>query len=162
MGTARSSRRPLVLSLIFGVALPALLFGLFVVNLFYYPFTSATPNFVDVERVYDKMVVPDTWVKKGEGANKGIAGRQCPPFESDGCFSKVGTFTVPVGTAEEEVKAVFLSMGCPSVYSFRRETIGGSPSTSYECSVSNGVKVVGSLQENGSVSWDMYVNAGSR
>ena len=144
--------------IIVSVLLPVVLVGLLVVNWFVYPFSSANPNFADVEAVYSKMVVPTDWVKKGEGANKGIAGRQCQ-IESDGCFSKTATFVVPKNTTEDQVKKVFESMGCMSVAADRNIEVGGPTSTTFRCSV-GGLVAVGSLLERES-EWEMYVNVGS-
>jgi hypothetical protein len=132
--------------------------GLLAIHWFVYPFTSAQPNYADVEAVYDKMVVPDSWVKKGEGANKGIAGRRCP-IESDGCFSKVGRFGVPKGTTEEEVKRAYESLGCISVIAQRTEQKGGVTYTDFECS-SGALRVSGSMTERNE--WELTINVGTR
>ena len=144
--------------IVFAVVLPILLATLLIINWFVYPFVSAKPNFADVEAVYNKMVVPADWVKKGEGSNKGIAGRQCP-IESDGCFSKAARFTVPVGTTEDVVKSVFKSLGCISVVADRTEQVGGIAYTDFECSA--GVtRASGTLKEKSE--WELSVNVGSR
>ena len=135
------------------------LIGLLVVNWFVYPFTSKEPNFADVEAVYNKMVAPNTWVKKGEGANKGIAGRQCP-IESDGCFSKVASFTIPISEYASDVESIAISMGCPSSNQSRVEQIGGPASMSFRCS-SGAIIVSGSIVERGD-RWDAYVYSSSR
>ena len=141
------------------ILVPVVFVGLLVVNWFVYPFTSAKPNFADVESVYNKMVVPDTWVKKGEGANKGIAGRQCP-IESDGCFSKVASFTVPKSTTEEDVKSVYKSLGCISVVVDRTVQQGGGVTyADYECS-SGATRVSGTLTERDE--WGLTVNVATQ
>lgn len=150
----------LILVIGLSIGLPLVLVGLIVVNWFVYPFTSADPNFADVEAVYNRMVVPDTWIKKGEGANKGIAGRQCP-IESDGCFSKVATFTVPKTTTEEEIKEVYKSLGCVSVLSDRTEQRGGVTYIDFECST-EAVFPYGTLTEEGVDGWNLTLGVSSR
>ncbi len=108
--------------LLFGLV-PVVLIGLLIVNWFVYPFTSAEPNFADVEAVYNKMVVPEGWVKKGEGSNKGIVGRQCP-IESDGCFSKAADYTVNGLIGKEDVLRVTELSGCASPV-YKDETYKG-------------------------------------
>ena len=144
--------------IVFAVVLPILLATLLIINWFVYPFVSAKPNFADVEAVYNKMVVPADWVKKGEGANKGIAGRQCP-IESDGCFSKAGTFSVPMGTTEGVVKDVFESLGCISVLTETNTEKNGPTTTTFRCSA-GALIVVGSLLERDGKQ-EMYVNVGT-
>lgn len=144
--------------LLFGLV-PIVLMGLLVVNWFVYPFTSKVPNFADVEAVYNKMVVPEGWVKKGEGANKGIAGRQCP-IESDSCFSKSAEFSVPSTVTEDEIKKVYESMGCISVLADRSEPKGAKPYTDFECS-SGSLVLGGTLNENFDP-WRLTVGVGSR
>jgi hypothetical protein len=104
------------------------------IHWFVYPFTSAQPNFADVEAVYSKMVVPDTWVKVGEGANSGIAGRRCP-IESDGCFSKSANFSIKSAVSSQEVIDVIEQSGCASP-ALKDETYKGDPEGSrfsYSC-----------------------------
>jgi hypothetical protein len=141
------------------IGLPVLVVGALIIHWFVYPFTSAQPNFADVEAVFSKMVVPETWVKKGEGSNKGIAGRRCP-IESDGCFSKVASFLVPTSTTQAEIESVMISMGCVTAMVNRIEEQGGPTSVSGRCS-SGAIIVSVSLLERGEM-WDMYVNASSR
>ena len=145
--------------IILTVFLPVLFTGLLLVNWFVYPFTSAKPNFADVEAVYDKMVVPSDWVKKVEGSNKGIAGRQCP-IESDGCFSKAATFGLPQSEYQTSVDTLAKSMGCPSSNLDRVEQSGGPATASFRCA-SGGIIVSGTIIERGS-SWEGYVNVSSR
>lgn len=144
--------------IILAILLPVILVSALLINWFVYPFTSAKPNFADVEAVYTKMAVPADWVKIGEGSNKGIAGRQCP-IESDGCFSKVGSFIVPVGTSEEKIKQVYISMGCVSVIADRTEQKGGFTYTDFECS-SGALRVSGTLIEKDE--WGLSVNVATR
>lgn len=134
--------------------------GSLAIHWFVYPFTSAKPNYADVEAVYDKMVVPNSWVKKGEGSNKGIAGRRCP-IESDGCFSKVASFTVPKTTTEDEVKNVYMSLGCVSVVAQRTEQKGGVTYTDFECGA-DGVFPYGTLTEEGDDGWRLTIGVSSR
>jgi hypothetical protein len=128
------------------------------VNWFVYPFTSATPNFADVEKVYSRMVVPSTWTKLGEGANKGLHGRQCP-VESDGCFSKAATFSVPNTVTVDEIKEAYKSMGCVSVLAERTDQVGGVSYTSFRCST-GAMHVSGSLTER--ETWSLTINVSSR
>ncbi len=144
--------------IVFAVVVPILLIGLLIVNWFVYPFVSAKPNFADVEAVYNKMVVPADWVKKGEGSNKGIAGRQCP-IESDGCFSKAATFSVPTGTTEEVVKDVFKSLGCVSVSTDTNTEKNGPTTTTFRCSAGELIAVGSLLERDGRQ--EMYVNVGT-
>lgn len=115
------------------------------INWFVYPFSSANPNFADVEAVYNKMQIPSTWTKTGEGANKGIAGRQCG-IESNGCFSKSATFNVPQSVTVDEIKNVYIGMGCISVVSDKTEQSGGPSYTVFRCS-SGGIILAGTLKE---------------
>jgi len=146
--------------IVVAVTLPILFIVATVVNWFVYPFSSAKPNFADVEAVYNKMAVPATWVKKAEGSNRGIAGRQCP-IESDGCFSKVGTFRVPINTKEDEVKKALESLGCISVLADRTEQRGGATYTDFECSA-DGTFPWGTLTEEGVDGWNLTIGVSSR
>lgn len=131
---------------VFAVVVPIVLFAMLIVNWFVYPFVSAKPNFADVEAVYNKMVVPADWVKKGEGSNKGIAGRQCP-IESDGCFSKYTDYTLPKGSTKDVVLATVLSSGCVSASEEDKSQKGGKASIfSYTC-MSGPVRVIGSWEQ---------------
>lgn len=143
---------------VFAVVVPIVLFAMLIVNWFVYPFSSAKPNFADVEAVYDKMVVPADWVKKGEGANKGIAGRQCP-IESDGCFSKASTYSVPTSTSKAVVIDVFESLGCVSVSSDENTEKNGPTSTTFRCSVGALIATGSLLERDGKQ--EMYVNVGT-
>ena len=145
--------------IVVAVTLPILFIVATVVNWFVYPFSSTKPNFADVEAVYNKMVVPDTWVKKAEGSNRGIAGRQCP-IESDGCFSKVATFSIPAANYTTEIESVAMSMGCPSSNQSRVEQIGGPASMSFRCA-SGAIIVSGTIIERGD-NWEAYVYSSSR
>lgn len=145
--------------IVFAVVLPILLATLLIINWFVYPFVSAKPNFADVEAVYNKMVVPADWVKKGEGANKGIAGRQCP-IESDGCFSKSAEFSVPNTVTESDIKKVYESMGCVSVVADRSEPKGAKPYTDFECSA--GPLVLGGTLDEGYEPWRLTIGVGTR
>jgi hypothetical protein len=129
------------------------------VNWFVYPFTSASPNYSDVEKVYSRMVVPAGWTKQGEGANKGLRGRQCP-IESDGCFSKAATFGVPTTVTVDEIKEVYKSMGCVSVKAERSEPIGDKPYTDFDCA-SGAMHLSGTLDEKNNP-WELNINVGSR
>jgi hypothetical protein len=153
MGKLAASKKRIFLVVFLCAVLPLGLITAFIVNTFFYPFTSANPNFNDVEAVYSKMQVPEDWIKQGEGSNKGIAGRQCP-IESDGCFSKVGRYIIPVGTTPDDVKSVFESLGCVSVSSDRSEQAGGVTYTDFECSV-GGLRASGSLTEESE--WEIVV-----
>lgn len=152
-----SSKKSFIISL---TALVVVGLGLQFVNWFIYPFSSAHPNFSDVESVYAKMQVPSTWTKKGEGANRGIAGRQCG-IESDGCFSKVAAFEVPKSTGAEDIKSVLTGMGCISVVSDRTDQKGGTSYTDFECST-EGVKPWGTLKEEGVDGWSLSLGVSSR
>lgn len=144
---------------VFAVVVPIILIVLLIINWFVYPFVSAKPNFADVEAVYNKMVVPADWVKKGEGANKGIAGRQCP-IESDGCFSKSASFEVPMSDYKQAIEQITTSMGCTSSGYDRNEQVGGPSATNFRCS-SGAIIVSGTVIERLD-KWEGYVNASSR
>ena len=137
-----SSKKSIIISL---TVLVVVAIGLQFVNWFIYPFSSAHPNFSEVEAVYDKMQVPSTWIKTGEGANKGIAGRQCG-IESNGCFSKSATFSVPTTTTTEQIKNVYIGMGCVSVAADRTEQLDGPVYTTFRCT-SGGLVIAGTLKE---------------
>lgn len=140
------------------VALPVLSVGALMIHWFAYPFTSVQPNFADVEAVYSKMVVPDTWVKKGEGANKGIAGRRCP-IESDGCFSKSSDYDISAPT-ENEVLAVISSSGCISPVRKNETFKGDAENSKYSYSCFSGVIRVGVSVDVGK--GEIHVVAASR
>jgi hypothetical protein len=131
------------------------------INWFVYPFTSASPNYADVERVYSRMVVPASWQKTGEGANKGLHGRQCP-IESDGCFSKVGSFDVPKTDYDQALRDVTQSMGCTSISIRRVPQSSAVKSANFECRT-NGIKISGTVIEYVVESnWEVSINASTR
>ena len=121
-----------------------------IINFFVYPFQSAKPNFADVERVFNKIVIPADWVEISSSENRGIAGRACPIEPGSACFHKGTRFTVPSGLTVEAAQGVFDDSGCPIVAFTRSEPIGGDPYTNFSCSI-EGLEVSGTLieQESG-------------
>lgn len=115
------------------------------VNFFVYPFTSAQPNFADVERVFNKIEVPADWVEVSSSENRGIAGRACP-IESSGCFSKSTTFNAPTGTTPEIVQAILGLTGCPLPEPVKTD-LGDGRDDSYKltCSI-KGFEAVGNIR----------------
>ena len=73
---------------VWGISLVILLVLVTVINWFVYPFTSANPNFNDVETVFDSIQVPGDWTVIEQSENRGIAGRQCPIESERVCFLK--------------------------------------------------------------------------
>jgi hypothetical protein len=132
------------------IGLPTLvvvgLFGLFVINGFIYPFSSASPNYADVEAVFNKLQVPADWLEISHSEVKGIAGRQCP-IESDGCFSKGKIYTIPKETSQSVVQSILIGTGCKNIVFSKKTELNGPNSTNYRCSVGT-VQVSGDLVEN--------------
>ena len=117
-----------------------------VVNWFIYPFSSAQPNYADVEAVFNKLDIPEGWVVLEARENKGIAGRQCPIEPNTVCFSKEKTFKVPSNTTETSIITIFESSGCISpVIGEKREYTSGKYSQDYICST-QGVIISGTLR----------------
>lgn len=126
-----------------------------VINFFVYPFQSAKPNFADVERVFNKIVIPADWVEISSSENRGIAGRACPIEPGSACFHKGIRYTVPNNLSTETIQGVFEGSGCPIVAFTRSDQIGGDPYTNFSCSI-DGLEVSGTLieQESG---WELSV-----
>lgn len=139
--------------LVFGAIVVILLIVAGVVNVFHYPFTSAKPNFADVERVFNKIQVPADWVEIDSSENRGIAGRACP-IESDGCFGIVRVYKVSPGMSDQSVKDVIALSGCNTVSSSSSEPEGGNNYSTFLCSV-DAVKVEASLTQKQESSWEL-------
>ncbi len=105
-----------------------------VVDLFFYPLKSAKPNFSDVERVFNKIVVPADWVEISSSENRGIAGRACP-IESSGCFGKSKRFSLDPGTPVENIEHVYESSGCPNASATEDNQSGGVAPIRFLCSI---------------------------
>ncbi|MEK7471706.1 MAG: hypothetical protein AAB624_00485 [Patescibacteria group bacterium] len=116
-----------------------------VVNFFVYPFTSAQPNFADVERVFNKIEIPADWVEIDSSENSGIAGRACP-IESSGCFHRSVTSNAPLSTTPEQVQAILGLTDCP-LPEPQRLDLGDGNDNSYKliCSI-EGLEVVGNIR----------------
>jgi hypothetical protein len=145
--------------LVIAASVVVILIVLSVINLFVYPFKSSQPNFADVERVFNKIMIPADWVEISSSENRGIAGRACPIEPGTACFHKGTRFTVPSSIPVETIQEVYSSSGCPAVAFKRSEPIGGDPYTNYTCSV-EGLEVSGTLieQESG---WELSVYVGT-
>ena len=134
----------------FGVLLgvPALIIGLFYINTAVYPFQSKHPNYADVEQSFAKLRFPTDWQEISSSENRGVAGRQCDPFDSSGCFSKSKTFKLPPTAGEEHMKKAFTEAGCESV-SQTDITQEGETNKSYSlrCNIGTaGVYLIGSYR----------------
>jgi len=146
--------------LVFAATVVVLLIIAGVVNVFFYPFTSAKPNFSDVERVFNKIVVPADWVEISISENRGIAGRACPIEPGTACFHKGARYSLAGGAdVVSAVQNVFGTSGCENVSSRDHEVIGGTPYVSYECSIS-GLTVSGDLSKNPGSVWEVSVYVG--
>ncbi len=113
------------------------------INWFVYPFTSAHPNYAEVEAVFNKLQIPSDWTETSRDEIKGLRGRRCP-VESDGCFSKQVTYSNPKDI--EAVKNVVLSSGCVTVEMSDNAQVGDpKESISYMC-MSGAIRVSGSWE----------------
>lgn len=132
---------------VWGISLIGLFVLLSFVNWFVYPLKSASPNFKDVETVFNSIKIPNDWVVVDQSENRGIAGRQCP-IESDiVCFSKSKTFKVDYDLSNEMIVNVFKTSGCGSVsVTDLREYEKGLYSKDYVC-MSGLVYVSGTLKD---------------
>jgi hypothetical protein len=134
----------------FGVVLgvPILVLGLVYVNTAVYPFQSKRPNFADVEQAFAKLQFPAEWQEVSSTENRGVAGRQCDPFNSSGCFHKSKTFKFSPNATYEDVKSILTNAGCKSV-SVAKNTRLGESKESYElrCRIgTQGVYLVGTFE----------------
>lgn len=110
--------------------------GLGYVNLAVYPFGTTSPNYSDVERVFNKMRFPSDWTEIRSSENKGVAGRNCPIESGSVCYHKSKTFKVQDGLTNEEVKSVLVMTGCPSPAEMDTTDSGElQKSTNFDCSV---------------------------
>jgi hypothetical protein len=136
-------------ALIIGLVVVLIVIVLNVVNWFVYPFTSAKPNFADVEAVYSKLQIPSDWTVIDESENRGIAGRQCPVESSTMCFHLAKTYNAQHIIDRITVENIVLGSGCISVDE-KDESQKDDPVEvySYTC-MSGGVKVIGLWERNG-------------
>ena len=96
------------------------------VNWFIYPFSSANPNYADVEAVFDSIQIPGGWIELDRSENRGIAGRQCPIESESMCFHKAKTFQVPSSIGEETTQGIIQTSGCTSPV-VKDQTYSGEP-----------------------------------
>ncbi len=122
-----------VLSILFGVVI--IIFGLLYVNFAVYPFTSTTPNYSDVERVFNRMTFPADWKLEKETINKGIAGRQCPIESETACFLKSKTFTLKDKNIVSMLKDLLEETGCKDPVMTDNTDSEGRRVVEYECSI---------------------------
>jgi hypothetical protein len=131
-----------IIGIIFGIV--ALLAVAQWVNWFVYPFTSAKPNFADVETTFNKLQIPKEWKLIETSQNKGLAGRQCP-IEGDTCFYTQKVYELPAGVAKEDIQKVVMSSGCVSTTTKDESQAGLSTKYYYEC-MSGGLRIGGSWE----------------
>ena len=130
----------LIMGLVIGT--PGLFLAVLIINWFVYPFSSAHPNFAEVESVFNKLQIPADWQINKTDENSGIAGRQCPIESESMCFHKSITYK-NAGTSKQQVERIILTSGCVSA-AYKDETYAGDlegSKFSYEC-MSGGVKVI--------------------
>lgn len=130
------------------IVVPVIFVGLLIVNWFVYPFSSATPNFADVEAVYNKLQIPSDWKIVEESENRGIAGRQCPVESVSMCFHIAKTYDINNITQKAVIEDIVLSSGCVSTTekdNFQEGDI--RESFTYEC-MSGSVRVFGTWENN--------------
>lgn len=119
--------------------------GLGYVNLAVYPFGTTSPNYSDVERVFNKMRFPSDWTEIRSSENKGVAGRNCPIESGSVCYHKSKTFKVPKSTASLDVENKLKESGCPVVAVSESKPAGGVSYTTFKCSI-EGLEVSGEIE----------------
>lgn len=123
-----------------------LIVSMVIVDLFVYPFTSDKPNYADVERAFDKIVIPEDWEEISSRENKGIKGRACDPFDKSGCFSKSKTFKVPYVVNSDNINVLLQDICIKVSYEKNTNTRGASGVTNFRCSTGV-ITFAGSLRE---------------
>ena len=125
-----------------------LIISLIYINTAVYPFQSKHPNYADVEQAFAKLQFPSDWQEIGSTENRGIAGRQCDPFDSSGCFHKSRTFKFSANATVDDVKGILVKAGCETV-SVTESTRKEEKEKSYElrCSAGfDGVYFIGTFE----------------
>lgn len=141
-----------------GVGIGLFLFvGFWFINNFVYPFVADSPNFSDVERVFNRMQFPAEWAEIKSSENKGMFGRSCPIEPGSKCFHKGKRYKVPVNTSPDTIEAILKQAGCEQVSFDEQNPIGGNPYTNYECSV-EGLLIDGSLDKGTNWETSFYVS----
>ena len=149
----------LIMGLVIGI--PGLFLGVLIINWFVYPFSSAHPNFAEVESVFNKLQIPADWQINKTDENSGIAGRQCPIESESMCFHKSIEYKLPENLTKEQAENIVKSSGCVSP-AYKDESSLGQPegfSYSYECFTGAGVNV--SISVNGKDKY-VYISTASR
>jgi len=139
------------------VGVPVLFGVLMIINWFIYPFTSAKPNFKDVETVFNRIQVPSDWQVIDESENSGIAGRQCPIESATMCFHKSKTYTFRDAPTVDKVMQLLMTSGCSSVETTTSER-QDLATINFEC-ISGIVKVRSTLR---AASETIYISSASR
>lgn len=135
-----------VAGIVIGVVV--LLFALRIIDTYVYPFKKASPNYSDVEAAFAKLQFPNEWQELSSSENKGLYGRNCPPVDNSGCFSKSKVFRLSEATTIDEIQKTIISSGlCTGINLsspiYKDEQ---NPTYNYECSVDGGLTISGTYR----------------